>query len=204
MPSVFSHAIAAVAIGGAAVAGSSRLPIWGLGALCSVVPDLDVVSFFFGLPYGHVLGHRGLSHSLLFAAVLASMVTAFARRSLAACPSTPRLWGFFFLATASHGLLDALTNGGLGVAFFAPFSDTRYFLPWQPIVVSPLSIRGFLTRGGLRVIWSELGWVWLPAGLIFLIGLAVQRQSLSAKASAQATSRRRPSADRSRGRRDRS
>ena len=176
MPSVFSHAIAAVAIGGAAVAGSSRLAIWGLGALCSVVPDLDVVSLFFGLPYGHVLGHRGLSHSLLFAAVLASIVTAVARRSLAACPSTPRLWRFFFLATASHGRLDAMTNGGLGVAFFAPFSDTRYFLPWQPIVVSPISIRGLFSRRSLRVMWSELGWVGLPAGLIFLVGLAIQRR----------------------------
>ena len=97
-----------------------------------------------------------------------------------------------------------MTSGGLGIAFFAPFSDTRYFLPWQPIVVSPLSIHGFFSRHGLVVMRSELGWVWLPAGLIFLIGLAVQRQSLSAKASAQATSRRRPSADRSRGRRDRS
>src|SRR3989442_12747143 len=176
MPSVFSHAIAAVAIGGAAVAGPTRLPIWGLGALCAVVPDLDVVSFFFGLPYGHVLGHRGLSHSLLFAAVLASIVTAVARRTLPASLSTPRLWGFFFLATASHGLLDVMTNGGLGVAFFAPFCDTRYFLPWQPIVVSPLSIRGLFSRRGLRVMWSELGWVWLPAGLIFLVGLAIQRR----------------------------
>jgi len=103
MPSVFSHAIAAVAIGGAAVAGPTRLPIWGLGALCAVVPDLDVVSFFFGLPYGHVLGHRGLSHSLLFAAVLASIGTAVARRTLPASPSTPRLWGFFFLATPRTG-----------------------------------------------------------------------------------------------------
>jgi len=69
-------AIAAVAIGGVAVTGPSRLPIWGLGALCAVVPDLDVVSFLFGLPPdGHILGHHGLSHSLLFAAVLASIVT---------------------------------------------------------------------------------------------------------------------------------
>jgi len=69
-----------------------------------------------------------------------------------------------------------MTNGGLGVAFFAPFSDTRYFLPWQPIVVSPISIGELFNRRGLRVMWSELGWVWLPASLIFLVGLAIQRR----------------------------
>jgi inner membrane protein len=81
-----------------------------------------------------------------------------------------------FLATASHGFLDAMTSGGLGVAFFAPFSETRYFLPWRPIVVSPISIYGFVGRRGLMVMWSELEWVWLPAVLIFLAGLALWRR----------------------------
>ncbi len=177
MPSVFSHAIAAVAIGGVAVGGRSRATLWALGAICAIVPDLDVVSFLFGLPYGHILGHRGLSHSLLVAVVLASIVTAFACRTLPARPSASRLWVFFFLATASHGFLDSMTTGGLGVAFFAPFSETRYFLRWRPIVVSPISIYGFIGRRGLRVMWSELGWVWLPAALIFLAGLALRRDS---------------------------
>jgi len=107
-----------------------RVAIWGLGALCAVAPDLDVVvTFLFGIPYSHMLGHRGLSHSLLVAAMLATLVTAVARRNLAESPGTAKLWLFFFLATASHALLDSMTNGGLGVAFFAPFFDTRYFLP---------------------------------------------------------------------------
>ena len=59
----------------------------------------------------------------------------------------------------------------------APFSETRYFLRWRPIVVSPISIYGFIGRRGLRVMWSELGWVWLPAALIFLAGLALRRDS---------------------------
>ena len=177
MPSVFSHAIAAVAIGGVMIGGRSRATLWALGAICAIVPDLDVVSFFFGLPYGHMLGHRGLSHSLFFAAVLAWVVTAIVRRKLPASPSAMRLWVFFFLATASHGFLDSMTNGGLGVAFFAPFSNIRYFLRWRPIVVSPISVYGFVGRRGLIVMWSELGWVWLPAALIFLAGLALRRST---------------------------
>ena len=190
MPSVFSHAIAAVAIGGVAVSGPSRMTLWGLGALCAVAPDLDVVAFLFGIPYRHVLGHRGLSHSLVFAVALASLVTPVVRRAVPASPGAPRLWFFFFLATASHGFLDAMTSGGLGVAFFAPFSETRYLLPWRPIVVSPISIYGFVGRRGLIVMWSELEWVWLPAGLLFLAGLALWRR---------ATSRKLPSGEPSRG-----
>src|SRR5215831_4625557 len=146
MPSVFSHAIAAVAVGGVAVGRPSRPALWGLGAICAVVPDLDVISFHVGLPYDHVLGHRGFSHSLLFAAGLASIMTVLVRRTLMASPSGARLWAFFFLTTASHGVLDALTNGGLGVEFFGP--------------------------RGLRVMWSELGWIWAPSAVVFLAGLS--------------------------------
>ena len=85
--------------------------------------------------------------------------------------SPARLWLYVFLATASHGLLDALTNGGPGVAFFAPFDDTRYFFAFRPIVVSPIGIRPFFSAWGARVIVSEVGWIWLPA-LVF-VGLAV-------------------------------
>jgi inner membrane protein len=141
-----------------------------------MAPDLDVVSLLLGVPYRHVLGHRGLSHSLFLAAVLASVVATVVRRVFPESPGAPQRWLFFFLATASHGLLDSMTNGGLGVAFFAPFSDTRYFLPWRPIVVSPISLPEFFSGRGVRVMWSELYWVWLPAALMFLTGLAVRRR----------------------------
>jgi inner membrane protein len=71
--------------------------------------------------------------------------------------------GFLFLCTASHGLLDALTNGGLGLAFFSPFAQHRYFFPWRPIAVSPLSVSRFLAGRGFHVLWSELRWVVLPS-----------------------------------------
>ena len=69
MPSVFSHAIAAVAIGGVAVGGRSRAAIWGLGALCAVAPDLDVVVSFETLE--HLPGKAQASMIGEFARVLA-------------------------------------------------------------------------------------------------------------------------------------
>ncbi len=54
---------------------------------------------------------------------------------------------FIFVATASHGLLDMFTNGGLGVALFWPFTDARYFFPVRMIDVSPI---GFVVFGPSR------------------------------------------------------
>jgi inner membrane protein len=134
-----------------------------LGIICSMLPDLDVVGFRFGVPYGHLLGHRGLSHSIAFAVIL-SVCLAWLL-PIAAQGSRLILFGFLFLSAMSHGLLDALTSGGLGVAFFAPFENSRYFFPWRPIHVSPMSVSAFLSATGVRVLRSELRWIWLPAAL---------------------------------------
>ncbi len=71
----------------------------------------------------------------------------------------------------SHGFLDAMTSGGLGVGFFIPYSSERFFFPLRPIRVSP--IKNFLTARGLVVLQSELLSVWFPllsiAVSIFLI-----------------------------------
>jgi inner membrane protein len=92
------------------------------------------------------------------------------------------LWAYFFLATASHGLLDAMTDGGLGVAFFSPFNNTRYFLPWRPILVSPIGVTRFFSSRGLEVVQSELLWIWFPTALLVLsVRLIRWRAALSSK-----------------------
>ena len=87
------------------------------------------------------------------------------------------LWLYLFVATASHGCLDALTDGGLGVAFFSPFSNTRYFLPWQPIMVGPINILGAFSPWGRRIALSELKWVIGPCTSIILAILATRKKS---------------------------
>jgi inner membrane protein len=39
-----------------------------VGAVCAALPDIDVIGFRFGIDYGALLGHRGFTHSLAFAA----------------------------------------------------------------------------------------------------------------------------------------
>ncbi len=169
MASAISHAVAAAALSYAALPDDERPSVrWGLaglGMVSAVLPDLDVLAFSFGVPYKHMLGHRGLSHSIPIA-ILWSCVLLFAVTNRQHRTSKRRLLLSFILCTASHGILDAMTNGGLGVAFLAPFDGTRHFLPWRPIQVSPLSIRAFFTARGLDILASELVWVWLPAAVL--------------------------------------
>lgn len=145
------------------------------GAICSMIPDLDVIGFKFGIRYNDMLGHRGFTHSIIFAAALAALLsfTLFRNGEL-------NLWLIFlflFLSTLSHPLLDMLTNGGLGIALFAPFSNARFFFPWRPIEVSPIGIGSFFSEWGIRVILSELKWVWLPSAIVFAFGYLIRRYS---------------------------
>ena len=138
-----------------------RLLVAGVAA--SVLPDLDVLAFRFGVSYASEFGHRGFSHSLLFAALVA-LLDALAWRPLQT--SFWRAYSFLSVATASHGVLDALTNGGFGVAFLWPWSHQRFFFGPQVIEVSPLTISRFLSERGAAVLLSEILWVWLPCLLV--------------------------------------
>ncbi len=162
VPTIFSHAIAAAAV--AHAYPEQRLPprFWVWTAVCSMLPDADVIGFAFGIRYADVLGHRGLSHSFFFAALVGVIAAALygdraSRRWLLAL--------YFATVTASHALLDGLTDGGLGVALLAPFSDERFFLPWRPIAVSPIGPNFFSARG-LSVLASELRWIWVPSAVL--------------------------------------
>jgi inner membrane protein len=131
-----------------------------------------VVAFQFGIPYGSEFGHRGFSHSLAFAALMAIVVAIF-HRGLQA--TAMQAFWFVFLACASHGVLDALTDGGSGIAFLWPFTTERYFAPVTPIEVSPIGLQRFLSARGASVFASELLWVWLPCAALMVGLLAVRR-----------------------------
>jgi len=167
MATILTHALlplaARIALGRDRV--PSRLVATGMAA--AMLPDADVAMFALGIDYAHAFGHRGASHSLVFALACGPLATCFARTL-----KTPPITALFFVAlsAASHPLLDMLTDGGLGVALYWPWSDARHFAPWRVIEVSPFANRFFSARG-LAVLRSELCWVWLPtlalAGVLF-------------------------------------
>jgi inner membrane protein len=174
VPSVFSHAI----VGSTLVACAlprPRATLVVLGAVLAVVPDLDVVGLAFGWGLDDPLGHRGLSHSLIVAAALAGVAAAAVR--LVPSERRWRVWLVLALAAASHGLLDAMTNGGRGVAFFAPFVATRWHFPVRPIEVSPIGVWSFFSRRGFEVLTNEVVWLWLPSLAALAATWAVRRVS---------------------------
>lgn len=178
MPSIFSHAIFAAVAGRAFVRPRVPLRFFGLTALCAILPDVDVIGLAYGVRYGSLFGHRGITHSIAFAVFIGIIVAFLAFRGVQSGLSTPGLIIYFTLVTLSHPLLDAMTDGGLGVALFAPLSTERYFLPWRPIEVSPIGMRFFSERG-LEVIGSEIVWVWLPA-LVLLLATWLYRKGRKA------------------------
>ena len=135
----------------------------------TILPDFDVIGFKLGIAYSHPLGHRGFTHSILFAVLWAILLTYTIGKK------NKTLWFLvIFLSPVSHGILDAMTNGGRGVGFFIPFNNERFFLPWRIIQVSPLGIESFFSEWGLRVIFSEFKFILLPCFLIFGIRFLIQ------------------------------
>ena len=173
MPSAFGHAVAAVALASASprIQFGARTAV--IGALSAIVPDIDVLAFTFDIAYDHPFGHRGFTHSLVFAAGWSAMMLLPFERAR----RNSWLWLCFFLCTASHPLLDMCTNGGLGCALFAPFSNERLFFPWRPIAVSPVDIHSFFGERGLGVLKSEALWIGLPSMAIFMAARLLKRRS---------------------------
>jgi inner membrane protein len=133
------------------------LSMLGLSAL-ALLPDADFIAFNVGIPYPHPFGHRGMTHSLLFAVLVGLLVAAGLRLR-----RRPVLLDALLatLVVASHGVLDAMTTGGLGIEFFWPLDTHRYFLPWRFIPVAPIGAR-MLSARGLSVVITETV-LFLPA-----------------------------------------
>ncbi|MCC8468849.1 metal-dependent hydrolase [Xanthomonas phaseoli] len=171
MPTIMTHAAVPLALWCASERGRIWPRLLAAGMAAAMLPDVDVLAFALHIPYADAFGHRGASHSLLFAAVMALLGIALHRllRADAVQASV-----FLFVCTASHPLLDAMTSGGLGVALGWPWSQTRWFAPWRPIRVSPFAT-GFFNARGLSTLLSELRWVWLPLTVAVLGWKCIQR-----------------------------
>ena len=168
MPSIISHPAVPLAIGIGLGSGVISNRLLAAGVLCSIAPDLDV--------YAEMLtssiGHRGITHSLFFA-VLCGAFAALIAPSLRV--RAPIAFGFIFVATASHGILDAFTTGGPAVSFLWPFRLEGYFMPFRVIEVSPLGISRFFSERATAVLVSELKWVWTPAIVLGAMIYAMRR-----------------------------
>ncbi len=60
MPTIFAHAVSAVALASHYKRAERPTRFWILAIVCSILPDVDVIGLKFGLiKYGDLFGHRG-------------------------------------------------------------------------------------------------------------------------------------------------
>jgi len=178
MPTIFAHTLSAITLAKVATLWPTQklsFKFLALSIICACLPDADVIGFHYGIPYKHIFGHRGFTHSLAFALLWGSLVASifYYRKGLFS-----RTWvayaTYFSLATASHPLLDAMTNGGLGVALYAPFNNERIFWDFRPIKVSPIGIKNFFSEWGMLVLQSEAFWIGIPCVAIILLVILIK------------------------------
>lgn len=98
---------------------------WLYGALAQSFPDIDFVAAFWSTPAENLLAHRGLTHSLLGALVMATVFSGVATRwHPVAGLRWPHWFGFFGLQLLLHLGLDSLNAYGVGL--LEPFHDHRF------------------------------------------------------------------------------
>lgn len=165
MPTILTHA--ALPLIAAWALGPKRVPprLAVAGAVAAVLPDLDVIGRAFGIPVESLAGHRGISHSIGAAVVIAVVGAGLLRSRIRLRASL----AFLFLSALSHGLTDMLTDGGKGIALLWPLSGDRMFAPYRPVEVSPILLRGFESGKLPIVLTSELTWLIVPALLFALV-----------------------------------
>lgn len=114
--------------------------LWG--AIAGTIPDLDVI-FARGDAITEIVVHRGYSHSIVFAIVMAPLLgwlvhLLYQKRNEASQWDWTRL---FFWSIFTHSLLDCLTT--YGTQLFLPFSDYRVSIA-SVFVVDPFYTLPFL------------------------------------------------------------
>jgi inner membrane protein len=176
MASLIGHAFISIALGKSFSRHKRTWKIILIAILCAIIPDIDVIGFQFGISYGSFWGHRGFSHSFVFALLFSLLVTGIFYKKLFLSKKGIILILFFFICGASHSILDALTNGGHGVAFFSPFNNDRYFFPFTPIKVSPIGVMRFFSERGVKVIRNEIIWIGLPGFIYMIIAFLIRKK----------------------------
>ncbi len=132
-------------------------------SLLAMLPDADVFITQLGSHDSIVAGHRGASHSLLMAAILAIATGLLARRY---GWNGLRTMVAVMLAIGSHGLLDALGDGGRAIPLFWPLSDHRFRAPWQFLPDAPRGLEFISWHGFLDAVLEFV--YFLPVTLLAL------------------------------------
>jgi membrane-bound metal-dependent hydrolase YbcI (DUF457 family) len=149
----------------------SRRVLFWLMVGCANLPDADVLIGAFTDPITATQQHRGLSHSVLFAPILALLPTAIFY-GLSKVKDFKVLWITSLVGIYLHILFDLITS--YGTQILQPFSDHRYSLdlmfiidPWFTV---PLGILLLMSKIKKEPIYDKLGFAYM-VGYLLLLGV---------------------------------
>ncbi len=192
MPSIITHAAVPLALWCAADRGRIPPRLLAAGVVAAMLPDADVLAFALHIPYADAFGHRGASHSLLFACALAILAALLlnlgrgrpwsaprssgSRRPWSAVSCQPRL-----APTKARPTVASTVQAAVFVFVCAashPLLDAltsgglgvALAWPWSEhrffAPWRPIRVSPFapqfFSARGLATLLSELRWVWLP------------------------------------------
>ena len=145
--------------------------LWG--ALAHSIPDIDFVAAFWLDTTSSLLAHRGITHSLLFCALIAVLMAWLAERWHRPHNINFKRWLLFFsVVIFIHVFIDAFNNYGVG--WLEPFSHFRmsfnaiyvadpFFSIWS--IVAGLALIILRRQHAKRKIWWKMG---LGMSIIYL------------------------------------
>ena len=145
--------------------------LWGI--LAQSIPDIDFISSLWLDTADHLLAHRGFTHSILFAIIIAPIIALLAERWHRPHNISYRRWFFFLIsAVLMHILLDAFNNYGVG--WFEPFNHYRIsfnilyvadpFFSIAPVIAC-VALLIFRKKNSYRRFWWKFG---LGVSLLYL------------------------------------
>jgi inner membrane protein len=165
--SIVGHALGGVVAAKAAaghILPEQRRKFYILMAVTAVLPDLDVIVFILFRPL-NMTPHRGASHSLLFAAISALLLTFLCTRFFSL--GRLRVFACLFAAYSSHLILDYLMGRGRGIQFFWPFGG-EYLSPVQLV---PTAFYGVSASGLLNLLLRPATYIGIALEVMIFVPL---------------------------------
>lgn len=143
-----------------------RAALWG--AIGGTLPDLDVVTALFLNPVDYLVAHRGFSHSVFFAFLIAPIIAIVPSNIHKDLQGNYGYWlKIMIWSIFTHPLLDTFT--GYGTQLFSPFSDFAFEINSvfiiDPVYTIPLLV--FLIISLRTPINDPRRPKWVKLGLLF-------------------------------------
>lgn len=122
---IVTQAILGAAVGQAGFQHKLGRKAVAWGAVYGVIPDFDIITQVSGNPFAEQLYHRGFTHSLFFAPLVAPLVAILMTKYTKSKDYWTWLW-LIFWALITHPLLDVFTH--YGTQLLNPLSNHRFSL----------------------------------------------------------------------------